>query len=223
MNKFFFYISISICTLAISCKQSNYNSPNSTESGKFDNSVISTVLLTPPEYVTWCQNKENKLKKLKEIEELTFSLQYKPAEYVVCMEEKADKISTNSLKEKLSELQGLDYYDFKIEVPSAIGELLKYNVSTPSEYNQRVNYFAFDMQHDVKLLDGNDTLDCMLFHFERAYDIAPSAIFLLGFPKTKSKNSQRTFFYQDKVFNKGIIKFTYTKDELSQIPKLKTI
>ena len=73
------------------------------------------------------------------------------------------------------------------------------------------------------MLAGNDTLDCTLFHFERAYDIAPLATFLLGFPKVKSKNSQRTFFFQDKVFNKGIIKFTYTSEELSQIPKLKTI
>lgn len=187
-----------------------------------DNSAsIQVQELAPVEYISWCRDKENHLNKTKEIGDITYQLLYKPAEYVACMEEESTSIQTDTLAKKVEELNGLEYYDFKIEITSGQGELLKYNVSSAEEYNQRVNYFAFQMQNDLKLVDGSDTLDCKLFHFERAYDVAPYAVFLLGFPKGKSANTEKMFFYQDKVFNKGIIKFTYNKNDLKNIPKLK--
>ncbi len=181
------------------------------------------IILNPPEYVCWCQDSENDLKKTKHIEDITYFLFYKPAEYVIAEEQKTKTISTKIYSKKIAELEGLDYYDFKIQLTSDEGELLKHQLGTTAEYEQRLNYFAFDMQRDIKIIEGIDTLDCALFHFERAYDVAPYAVFVLGFPKSGKDITDRTIFYQDNVFHKGIIKFTYTKEELTRIPKLKTI
>ncbi|MHB8259768.1 MAG: hypothetical protein ACYDCN_00990 [Bacteroidia bacterium] len=78
------------------------------------------------------------------------------------------------------------------------------------------------MEKDIRMVDGMDTLKCVLFHFERAYDVIPYATFLLAFPKSKFPLAEKTFIYNDRVFNKGFIKITYTPEDLSQIPKLKT-
>jgi hypothetical protein len=218
-----FIMALGLFALA-SCKPGKFSVAGAGTGNNVAPGVESTAAeeLQPAEYVKWCRDPENRLLKKKELEELTFSLQSKPAEYVVCMEQQKNQIPEATLQEGLKELEGLDYYDFKIEVTSGMGELLKHNVHSTEEYNNRVSYFAFDMQKDIKMIEGADTLDCALFHFERAYDVAPYAVFLLGFPKGKSA-SEKVFFYQDKVFNKGIIKFTYSPDELTRIPKLKAI
>ncbi|MFI5140711.1 MAG: hypothetical protein ACHQII_00015 [Bacteroidia bacterium] len=179
--------------------------------------------LNPTAYVQWCEDPAHGLQKNKEIEDLTYSLFYKPAEFIVTQEEQTDHVSAQVLKKKMDELDGLDYYDFKIQLTNDEGELLKHKLSSVSEYQDRLNYFSFNMQQDIKMIEGIDTVSCALFHFERAYDVAPYAIFLLGFPKSGKDLTSKTFFYQDNVFHKGIIKFTFTKDELTSLPKLKTI
>jgi hypothetical protein len=185
--------------------------------------VNTKVILEPGRYVQWCQNTDNGLKKNKEIGDITYLLFYKPIEYVIAQELQSDSISQSIYRRKNSELEGLDYFDFKIQLTSSEGELLKYRVGSTVEYQERLNYFAFQMQKDLKMVEGMDTIDCELFHFERAYDVAPYAVFLLGFPKQNSDAKERTFFYQDNMFHKGIIKFTYTKEEMRDVPKLKTI
>jgi len=210
-----------LCAIGFSCQHGPF-APAENNTAQ-SNLSISSPELNPPEYVVWCQNKENRLKKQKEMQDIIFTLQYRPAEYVLCMEQKPQTISKNDLQKQLKELEGSEYFDFSIGLSSGQGELLKYNVSSTNEYTSRLNYFAFDMQRDLKLLDGDDTLSCTLFHFERAYDVAPYSVFLVAFPKTKNTTSTKTFLYPDKIFGKGMIKFTYTKEDLSQIPKLKVI
>jgi len=221
MYRLTFYITCLLGLICVSCTGSF------SQEGQILNSTNSSLQtkaeLAPVEYVNWCQDKENSLKKSKELGDITFSLQYKPAELMACIEEESTEIDTDTLSKKVREFDELEYYDFKIEITSGQGELLKYDIGSAQEYNQRVNYFAFQMQHDLKLLDGSDTLDCKLFHFERAYDVAPYATFLLAFPKGKGIDGEKTFFYQDKVFNKGIIKFTYQKSDFKNLPKLKTV
>jgi hypothetical protein len=208
-----------------SCNKGGTSSVNNSDASKEGSlySSQSDAELNPADYISWCRDKENGLQKSKEIEELTYSVQYKPGPYIACLEEQSRTMPADTLAKKLSELEGLDYFDFKIEITSGAGELLKHNVPSSAEYNQRVNYFAFDMQKDIKLVRGRDTLDCKLFHFERAYDVAPFAVFLLGFPKVNGTAEPVEFFYQDNVFHKGIIKFTYSPETFSRIPKLKTI
>src|SRR6185437_11027528 len=205
------FIGLSLLILLLTCCKNER-----VENGNY---YKAAVVLEKQDYIDWCRKKENPLKKTKELQDITFSLKYKPAEYVACMEESSGKANTNDVKKNAEDIDGLDYYDFKIQITSGQGELLKYQVASMSDYDSRVNYFAFGMEKDIKMIDGSDTLGCVLFHFERAYDVIPYATFLLAFPKGKSPLAERTFIYEDKVFNKGIIKFTYTTEDLSQIPK----
>lgn len=193
---------------------------STTDGGRWFSSQVknnSAIQMEVSDYISWCRDKDNGLLKSKVIKNMCYTLQYKPLEYIACVENEGN-ISKEELKSKEAELSGLDYYDLRIEAPENVGELLKYKLNSSAEYQQRVNYFAFSMQNDIKMICGGDTLDCKLYHFERAYDIAPYATFLLAFPK--SSCAEKTFVFQDKVFGTGIIKFTYLSSETNLLPQL---
>lgn len=184
----------------------------------------SDLTLMPREYVAWVQNLDNGLHSEKTIDEINFSIQYKPYNYIICMEERSDSISSKLVASKVSELNGLDYYDLKIKLINSEGELLKHDLSSSSEYQKRVEYFAFGLEKDIRLVNGKDSIRCSMFHFERSYEAAPYCTILLGFKSLENnKNAQLTLVLEDKIFSKGIIKFTFNKSNFERIPKLKTI
>jgi hypothetical protein len=175
-------------------------------------------------YIKWVRNPENGLIKTKTINELQFKVQYKPYEYIVCMEEQTEKIADTLMKRKLKELEGMQYYDLKILLKNNEGELLKSGLTAAGEYDNRVKYFSFGMQQDIQLVDGNDTLPCTMYHFERAYDATPVCTILLGFNKDNSKEGKaKTLLFYDRTFNKGLLKFTFKENRLQTLPKLLTL
>jgi hypothetical protein len=207
-----------------SCARSNMDSlsDGSVNDNTPPTNMTQTKLL-PEEYVGWVEAKENGLKKEKTIEDIKFTAQYKPYQYVICEEARTNALPDTTFKKKTGELNGMQYYNLRIEVKDGNGELLKYGVASASEYKQRVNYFSFGMQNDIKLVEGNDTLPCLLYHYERAYDVVPYGTFLLAFPLSKNSNSDRTLIFFDRGFNKGIIKFFYRGVDINNQPQLQVI
>ncbi|HPI85880.1 MAG TPA: hypothetical protein PLR01_05870 [Bacteroidales bacterium] len=175
------------------------------------------------DYVQWIQDPDNGFKKEKTINNLTFSAQFKPYEYIVCLEEKKDILPDSLVRRKVGELKDMQYYDLKISLKEFAGELLKYQLTSSQQYTERVNYFAFGMQHDIHLVEGTDTLACELYHFERTFDAAPTSTILLGFHISNQKTAEnKTLLFYDRTFNTGLIKFTFRTQELKNLPKLKT-
>jgi hypothetical protein len=117
----------------------------------------------------------------------------------------------------------MQYYNLRIELKDGTGELLKHGATSAADYKGRVNYFAFAMQNDIKLVEGDDTVPCLLFHYERAYDVAPYGTFLLAFPLPKNSKTDRTLIFTDHGFNKGIIKFFYRGADINNQPQLEVI
>lgn len=194
--------------------------------GSGDEEVLtaSTRELLPGEYVQWVQDKENGLNKEKVVEDIIYTLQYKPQPYMVCVSERTDDLQDSVLRAKQEELGDVEYFELRIGLKSGQGELLKHGITSAGDYEKRVKYFAFEMQKDIKFVMGNDTLPCEMYHFERAYDIVPFSSFIIGFPRPKENGLQdMTFIVHDRIFQKGIIKFRFTRKELYNIPKLKTI
>jgi hypothetical protein len=178
--------------------------------------------LAPYDYVKWVKDEKHGFKKEKKIDDILFSVQYKPINYIICLEEGKNTIDDSVVKTKTKELDNMQYIDFKISIPSEQGEILKYKLNATSNYQDRVNYFAYKMQQDIQLVEGSDTIPCSLYHFERAYDVAPLSTFVLGFPLDKTYKGNRTFIYHDKIFQKGIIQFEFQEQDFQSIPKLET-
>ncbi len=215
-------IAIVFISLLFACKNPNGMNGVESESGGIGNGTMSKQSLTPGEYVKWVRDEQHGLKKEKTIEDIVFSAQYKPAEYAICTEEKKGKLEDTLVKREKKDLEGMQYFDFKIGLRKGEGELLKYDLSSKEEYDKRVNYFSFNMQKDIQLVDGQDTIPCSLFHFERAYDVTPNSVFELGFAPGKNSTGNKTLIYHDNIFRKGIIKLEFENKDLSDVPQLET-
>ncbi|HTB06440.1 MAG TPA: hypothetical protein VK806_05750 [Bacteroidia bacterium] len=208
------------CTQIFSGKGGNIESLDGSGGS---NSQVNNEKLPPAQYVKWVEDEQNGLKKSKTIDDIIYTAQYKPCQYVVCEEEKKMAIADSTIKQEVSELGGMQYMNLKIELKNGSGEFLRYGISTREEYNERVNYFSFGMQKDVQLVDAGDTLPCLLFHYERLYSIAPYGTFLLAFPKGKNIDGDKTLIIFDHVFNTGIVKLFFKGSDLKNTPQLEAI
>lgn len=185
--------------------------------------AIRETLLYPGEYIAWIKDPAHSFYQEKIIRDISFSALYKPYEYIACQEQRTDSIKETTLVKYREELGGMQYFDLRIAISGGTGELLKHQLNSAGDYEKRVDYFAFDMQNDIRLIEAGDTLPCSLFHFERIYDVAPYSSFLLGFPVSGKKSESKTLVFHDKVFNKGIIKFVFNAKNIATLPKLKTL
>jgi hypothetical protein len=134
---------------------------------------------------------------------------------------RSEEIPGPVYKEHIAETSALEYYDLRIEVENGQEELLKHNLASAEQYDKRVKYYSFGLQNDVFLVNGADTLPCVMTHFERAFDIAPYATFQLAFPKQKDSTSDKIIIVHDKIFEKGILKFLFHEKDIEHLPKLK--
>lgn len=216
-----------LCVALSACNQANKAEqaflPQGEETAELRD--VTDQVLLPGEYVQWYQSDENQLRKKKVIEDIEFSAQYRPKEYMVCLEERKDSLAGELVKQRVSDMEGAEYFELRIGIAGGEGELLKFKLRSAAEYEKRVDYFAFGLQQDIKLITStNDTIPCTMFHFERAYDVVPFCRFILGFPvRTGNNTGDLTLMIHDQCFKKGIVKLLFRKEELNNIPKLKTI
>lgn len=192
--------------------------------------------LKPVEYVKWVEDVGNELVVKKIIGDYVFALQYKPLDYSVLKAERNLNISKQELNSKTTEIEGLQYFTFQISTKEGNGELLKSGISGKDEkveYEKRIDYFSSKMQNDIKLIDGQDTLPCVLFHFERTYNLTPYSNFNLGFEygsEEKSSGATRApltykskrLLYNDHAFNVGAVELMIKEENLNKIPNLIT-
>ncbi len=218
LSSLLFFAGISI--VYTSCTPSAAEEPGDKLSVFTPNPVDVPAMLLPGDYVSWVEDTQNGLKVEKTIEDFTYTLQFKPLEYVALMELKNDSILANELKKTIDNYSDLQYYTFRISAPGE-GEFLKKKLGSTDEYYHRIQYYSFEMQNDLKLIDGKDTLDCALFHFERVYGLAPYATFVLGFPPSESMNN-KTLFYDEKVFGTGKIYLTVQLKNYKKLPSVIT-
>lgn len=172
-------------------------------------------------FVTWLSDKQNHLNKEETVSAVSFNIMCLPKESMALIELNSEKYDFEKFKSICAHYEDLTYFKLKIEVAEFAGELLKYNLQSPSEYDQRVKYVSFYMQHDIYLVQNNDTIYPALYEMERVFNTAPFAVAMFGFDNDKFNTSEAfTIVYDDKLFNKGLIKFNYQNNQLIDIPNI---
>ena len=92
------------------------------------------------------------------------------------------------------------------EINSADGDVFDIS-NTNKNFDETFKYVSFKIFKDFKLLTNKgDTIQCIGAHFERTYDVAPYKRLLLYFSDI-NQNEEQYLIYNDKLFNKGIVKF----------------
>lgn len=177
--------------------------------------------LIPSEYVVWVNDEANGLLKKKTIHPLTVEALYKPLPYIIANEFRSNTISKVEYDKRVEELNGMQYYTLKLSITDKLN-VTNYGVSNMSQQDERITYLSFAMKNDIQLVEGNDTLNCALYHFERSHDLNPHRTFVLAFEKTDKNNQQdKTLILDLAYFQTGPIKLNFKAADLEKLPNLK--
>lgn len=177
--------------------------------------------LNAEDYVTFIESENNALMNIKKIDNLSFQLQYCTDEYLLLMEHKTDNIPNALIEEKKRENDSLVYFKLRISAKGT-NDVLSHQISSTDEYYSRIQFLSYELEENIALLNGNDTIFPALFHFERTYGVAPFADFIMAFHTKIKENDDFQILIDDKSFGSGLLKFTYSNNDIQNIPKLKT-
>lgn len=172
------------------------------------------------DYIKYVHEEKNGLRKVVQIDGWEYSLQYKPYDYIFCMESG----NNNTGREKrIKSLKGTAWFNISFRRIDGSITPLKYNISSLDEYDARLDYFLNRATKNIKLIYGADTLPPMSYLFENNYNLAPQETMVVGFdlpgtPAQPEKDMQ--LCYYDPVLKNGIIKALYKEEDLKRIPKL---
>ncbi len=183
----------------------------------------STGLVTPNEYVEYVENKENGMIKHKEVGRYEFDLQYCPINYMIVKDQKEGALSNRTLEDKKSKLEGLQYLKFSIS--------LKENDASPIDvmakkanysYQELIDELAYEFKSNFQLVEGKDTLQASLFHFERNYRLSPYLNFTIAFKRSKANTiTDKVFVFDGLLLGVGPIKMRISKEDLARLPSMK--
>jgi len=195
----------------------------------FENPVISSEEgfaeipseLSSVDLIEFVEDRNNPYTSEKKIGDISYRLQYKPVDYIIALENMDKGVTETEKNARIDEIKDLDYFTLRISADNFNQELLKYKLESEEEYYSRLQYFMDEMQKDIYIKCGNDSLPCVLYHFERTFGIAPYASFSLGFEKSANKND-RVFVFEDRIFGGGKIKIQLPARIFSEYPELKT-
>jgi hypothetical protein len=177
--------------------------------------------LTPKAYVEWIRQPSNGLVTEKQVGDYKFSLQYKPIEYMALQESKGDNLGKGDFEKVKKTYDGVEYYDLKISVKGSDKDMLMHGVQNTNEYFTRAHYMSFQMQKQLSMIAGKDTLPCTIFHFERNYNASPDSHCSLGFDVPKENEANRKIIYNDEILGLNQVEIELNGKSFSKIPQLK--
>ncbi len=135
--------------------------------------------LEPREYMAWVESYDHGLHIKQTSGPFVFDLQYKPSAYVLLQQEGL-QVSPVKLGQASLETE-MQHYTLTLGLADGKGDFLDYQAGNYVEQQQKLYYFSYLFQNDIYMEEGGKKQPCLLFHFERSYDLKPSRTFVLGF------------------------------------------
>lgn len=184
--------------------------------------TIRSMEIDAAAYPLWVEENSQPLMREQVIGDLTYRFTRIPAELLAVREAGADA-SVAEMQEALSHYSELMYFRLEIIAQNHNGELLKKDLTDPAEYNRRITYSSFEIQKDISMELSGAPLPCAVCQFERSFDVAPLATYLLAFETDEAafNNNNVNIVFNDRLFNNGIVRFAWNKGELNAYPSLK--
>ena len=205
--------------MAVSCYAKDRDTDQKTEAVEMQN--YTHEKMTVDEFISWSREGDNGLNKTKDISDIKYKLSYLPAPVMAFLELRSEEYNDVKFKTTSENYSAMTYFNFRMEAIDGTGELLKHNLQSPAQYEERVKYISFEMQNDLFLVQGKDTLFPGLYHFERVFEIAPYATVMFAFDNELFNSKEEfTIVYYDRLFDKGYVKFNYKNKQLINLPNI---
>ncbi len=177
--------------------------------------------LSGGEYMQYVEKENNGLKHIKQIGDMSFQMQYCPTEYLLLNEYKTEYLPHEVVEERLINNDSMLFFKLRIKADGS-NDVLNYQIDSGDDYYARVQYLSYGFEENIALVQGIDTIFPALFHFERTYGIAPFADFMLAFNAGIGEDDSFQILVDDKVFDNGLLKFSYKEEDIRTIPELIT-
>lgn len=178
--------------------------------------------LSSEEYIAYVNDPKNGLIVSREAGDFLVELQYKPLDYELLMEmgeESGDTTGMELLKKEIGQMQ---YYVLRIGSKDKKSDMLATDVGSKDDYFNRIGYLSSGIQQNIRLIDGKDTLSCLLHHFERNYKLSSYSNIILAFDANEhNEANDKTLVLDDEVFGIGRLKLTIDKSAIQKIPALR--
>lgn len=175
--------------------------------------------LTPAEYIAWLDTYENGLVKDYKQDNIRLTCQYMSPAYAVLKQNDPNNLKEQEINQNIGEVSDLVQFKLKFE-NTKTNNFLKDNYTTTEEFNTRSTYLSYDIRTDLRLVNGEDTVTCVLNHHERTYGNTPYETLLISFPNSSTEKNDLELIFDDRVFGLGRVKFFFEKEVLESIPEL---
>lgn len=152
--------------------------------------------------------------------EWLYSVQYKPAEYILLQEHNDKKDSATAFRKK--QLEGTAWFNIVIKRKDGTAGPLRHQTASHEEYELKYNYYLNEASKHIYLLYGKDSLAPLSYLFETNYNIAPQETIVVGFllPDGNEKpKEEMQLVFKDGLLRTGIIKAFFDKESLLNIPQ----
>lgn len=172
------------------------------------------------EYVSWFGKKDCPVKKTIEVEGYQYELRYLTADCMALKDLSKEELSKRKLKEELKAREGLFYFLLRV---TPVEEKKQKFVE---EESKSISWLSFKSKEDIKVIQGADTLSCVMDLFEPSLGIMPYQSFNIGILKPENKKEENpdtdiTLTFMDRVNSGKQIVFTIKASDFKQIPTYK--
>lgn len=175
---------------------------------------------TAEEISAFISDEDNELCYTKEINGVTYSLQYRPTDLLV-KQELGDSVTEKKVKQLREKYNKYLYFNLSMSLNGQ--ELLSNVVRDKQQFGQMVNDLAFSMDQKVHLYSPlQDTLNMTDFVYPRMYGMTDATTILIVYPRDKQflHNDYLNFTIEDLGLNTGEVKFKVNTQPLKNEPQL---
>ena len=177
--------------------------------------------LEPIEYVNWMEDPENEVCQIYSQNELSLECQYMTPEYSALSHSDPNNIDVQWIESQSNQLSDIQQFRLRFKRDGQ-SNFLRDDYTTNLEYNSKTLYLGYEIQHDLMLIQNDDTLPCIMNHHERTYGNTPYETLLVAFEgSTVSGDTEMDLILNDRVLGFGRVKFHYDQSLLVSLPELK--
>lgn len=180
--------------------------------------------LRPVKYAEYVENPENGLKATHTANGFEYTVQYEPIDYKILKAYRGKELNESLLQQERESYDSLQYFILKIRSADN-KDVMKQGLENEAAYYGRLQYLSSLVQHDLYVIENNDSLHCVLSHFERDYSLSPQITLVLAFEGRTAPghdSSDKIFVFDDRTFANAQVKLAMEGDDIKNIPALIT-
>lgn len=179
--------------------------------------------LSPDDFISWVEDAENGLNVKVESEVYIFETQFEPWAYRYIKDVGRENACLSGFEEWQKENNTLLFAKLRIASKDNVTDVLKVGGGGYEAFAARQYYCSFQINQDLSIISGGDTLPCVLSGLSQTYGAAPYVDVNLMFERKDSSELTNglTLIFFDQKFSGKSVRFNFSKETILGIPEIK--